>query len=304
MTEPRTRAARALVVFPGALGDLLLLAPALAALRTGGLAIELSVQRALVELAGALFPGAAGPPADGAAVATLFGAELHPELAAWLRGAARVDVWLGADEVLRRHAGALGLGRVRHHRVERGDAGVHASVAYAHVLEVASPLAMPPPPQGWTRAAAGAVRPLVIHPGAGALEKRWATSGFRKLADAWRARGGETTVLLGPAEMDDERYWRTSGHAVAAGVGLRDAAALIGGASWYVGNDSGMSHLAGLLERRGVVLFGATRAARWRPFGGALRPVSYRDVDEDVDEDEVVARVLAAGYLDTLTGRH
>jgi heptosyltransferase-3 len=292
-----TCAGRALVVFPGALGDFLLLAPALAALRTDGLTVEVSVRRALAGLACALFPGPVAPPADGAAMASLFTSTLDPGLADWLRGAARVDVWLGADAVLHQHARALGLAHVRHHRVERGDTGVHAGVAYARALGVTSPLVVPRPPDAWLAAAHARPRPraLLIHPGAGAAAKRWSASGFLRLADAWQARGGETVVLLGPAEREDEVRWRTSRHEVASGLGLRQAAALIASAPWYVGNDSGISHLAGLLDRRGVVLFGPTRAARWRPFG-ALEPIRWAGVAEA----EVVARVAAR--LATLTG--
>jgi hypothetical protein len=53
------------LIFPGALGDFLLLAPAAMALARRGHAIELSVGRALTEIAALSFP--LGPPADGAA---------------------------------------------------------------------------------------------------------------------------------------------------------------------------------------------------------------------------------------------
>ncbi|MBI3768292.1 MAG: glycosyltransferase family 9 protein [Deltaproteobacteria bacterium] len=298
---------RALVVFPGALGDFLLLAPALAALRSGGLTVELSVRRALAGLAYALFPGPAAPPADGAAVASLFTSTLDPGLADWLRGAARIDVWLGADAVLHRHARALGLARLHHHRVERGDTGVHASVAYARALGVTSPLVAPRPSDAWLAAAHARSRPraLVIHPGAGAPAKRWSASGFLRLAAGWQARGGETVVLLGPAEREEEECWRTSGHEVVSGLGLCEAAALIASAPWYVGNDSGISHLAGLLDRRGVALFGPTRAARWRPLG-ALEAIRWTGISEDKVVARVAARLatLAGDRLDTPTPWH
>src|SRR5262245_32872006 len=85
---------RTLAIFPGALGDLILLAPALAALRAAGVELELSVRRALADLARAILPGRQGPPVDGAAAASLFTADLDPGLGSWLRGAARVDVWM------------------------------------------------------------------------------------------------------------------------------------------------------------------------------------------------------------------
>ena len=282
--------ARALVVFPGALGDLLLLAPALAALRARGFRVELSVQRSLADMARALVSSSGAPPADGAAMASIFTAALHPELVAWMRGAARVDLWLGDDELPHRHRDVLSGARVRCHHVERGDAGPHASVAYACALGVPSAdLAPPVAARAWLADAVPPARPraLIIHPGAGAAVKRWTPSGFRRVADDWRACGGETVVLLGPAEEGDADRWGRSGHEVAVGLGLRDVAALIASAPWYVGNDSGMSHLAGLLGRRGVVLFGPTRVTRWRPLGGALEPIVWTDLVER----EVAVRV-------------
>src|SRR5437868_11552861 len=196
--SPRdARVARGLVVFPGALGDLILLAPALAALRGAGMRLELSVPRALSDLARAIFPGPIGPAADGAAVASLFTDDLDPALAAWLRGATRVDAWLGADDVVRRHARALGVDDVRSHRVERGDADVHAATAYARAVGV-GPAPLPRVADAWLAGVGAPSRPrtLVVHPGAGSVAKRWSGEGFRRLADAWRRRGGEVVVLL------------------------------------------------------------------------------------------------------------
>src|SRR5262249_11303616 len=91
----------------------------------------------------------------------------------------------------------------------------------------------------------------------------------------------------GPAETDEAPYWRASGHRVATDLGLDAVAALVAGASRYVGNDSGVSHLAGALGRRGVVLFGPTRPERWRPLGGALAALPFAgrataDVESEV----------------------
>jgi ADP-heptose:LPS heptosyltransferase len=47
-------------------------------------------------------------------------------------------------------------------------------------------------------------------------------------------------------------------------------AALLSQADLYLGNDSGISHLAGAVGARGVVLFGPTRPHQWRPLGGNL----------------------------------
>src|SRR5689334_20220760 len=204
---------RRLIVFPGALGDFLLLAPAIAGLCARGDAVELSVRRALGDVAHAVVPTAAGPPVDGAAMASLFGMELHPDVARWLRGAARIDVWLEATDALERQARAIGIGEIRRHRVERGDDGPHVADVYASALDVAP--AAPSVSPAWLDGAAEGRRALAVHPGAGAPAKRWSRSGFAAVADAWRAAGGDVTVLLGPAESADTPAWRAAGYDVA-----------------------------------------------------------------------------------------
>jgi hypothetical protein len=289
---------RTLLVFPGALGDVLLLAPAARALARET-HVEVSVCRALTELAVAVLPCAAGPAVDGAAMSTLFTPTLAPVVAQWVRGAAMVHAWLGCSPASDAMAGRLrmaGARDVRWHAVERGGAGRHASLDYAAALGVAAPLSAPvltlggrPAPLAWE---APMPRRLVVHPGAGSPAKRWARDGFRAVADDWRAGGGDVTVLLGPAEEADARFWRGAGHRVAVGLDVMDAAAVVADAPRYLGNDSGISHLAGALGRSGVVLFGPTSAERWRPLGGLLVTRRFDGVPDATLVDEI-RRVLA-----------
>jgi hypothetical protein len=283
--RPRAReppVKRALIIFPGSLGDLLLLIPAVVALAGRGWRVEVSVQRALQGLARRMLPDPVGPPVDGAAMSSLFTPTPAPEIVAWLDAADWVHSWLGAAgtaTALEGHWRALGIGAVRHHDVERGGAPAHASASYAVALGIDGPLRMPllaldagEPAHRWH---APPPARLLIHPGAGSAAKRWPAPGFRLVADRWRASGGEATVLLGPAEEDMAEFWRGSGHRAAAGLDILEAAALIASATRYLGNDSGVSHLAGALDRTGVVLFGPTRPERWRPLGGTLVPICF-----------------------------
>lgn len=51
---------------------------------------------------------------------------------------------------------------------------------------------------------------------------------------------------------------------------LRELAWYLAHAAYYVGNDSGVSHLAGVAGARGTVLFGPTDPAVWRPLGHTI----------------------------------
>lgn len=271
---------RRLVLFPGALGDLCMLASVLAVRAARDERIVLCVRRALAPAVGMLLPAAEiGPPMDGAAMGALFGATVDAELEQYLRAADRVDAWLARsdhDGSLSRRLAALEVPFALH-EVPRTDALHHASLDYAEALGVAplgagAPAVAPVPsgPLPWRRAGA---RRLVLHPGAGAPGKVWELEGFRRVAAAWEAAGGEVVVLLGPAEDPQAWAWRAAGRSCVRNATLGDAAALIASAPYWLGNDSGMSHLAGALDRAGVVVFTATRAARWRPLGGRLAAI-------------------------------
>lgn len=132
----------------------------------------------------------------------------------------------------------------------------------------------------------------VVHPGSGSARKNWPGDRFAEVARRW-ARGGSRVVqLVGPAEEGAlttvgeiaraaERSTDGAGSAVRggergeaegevevlAGLGLREVSALLAGAGLYVGNDSGISHLAAAVGAPTVAIFGPTRASRWAPRG-------------------------------------
>jgi ADP-heptose:LPS heptosyltransferase len=199
------------------------------------------------------------------------------------------------------HARQFGIAELHVHSVVRADAAEHASLTYARMLGVEPPL--PPPslrlaqhrPEGAWRSDPSCR--LLIHPGAGAPAKRWHAARFAALASEWRSRGGEVTLLLGPAEEPEVTSWRATGHQVVHGLSVRDAAALVASAPRYVGNDAGMSHLAGALARSGVVLFGPTRPVRWRPLGGDLTPVDFSGGDDERVADAIREHLGAPGSM-------
>jgi len=251
---------RVVLVFPGALGDLLLALPALRALRArhAGARVTAVVNqplRALVELAGVADETTA---LEGADAALLFGGERLPR---WLEGRPFVYSWLG---------------------VERGGSATHAAVAYARAVgapTAADALAaaarlVPPPSSAADARWAGLTAPvLAVHPGAGGRAKRWDIAGFVQVAHWWRSRGGSVVAIAGPAEAGEPP---ALGAPEVRDWPLVDLAAVLARAALYLGNDSGVSHLAGAVGAAGVVLFGPTDARRWRPLGGRLVALGAR----------------------------
>ena len=118
---------------------------------------------------------------------------------------------------------------------------------------------------GWT-----ASRPLVaIHPGAGNEAKRWGLHRFRELGQLWRARG-MLVIVEGPAERGLGESLASEFCAdacLARGLPLRLLAAVLRHCRLFVGNDSGIAHLAAGLGLPSVVLFGPTSPVNWAPLG-------------------------------------
>ncbi|HEV8717700.1 MAG TPA: glycosyltransferase family 9 protein [Candidatus Binatia bacterium] len=120
---------------------------------------------------------------------------------------------------------------------------------------------------GWSPS----TRVLIGHPGSGGQKKRWAPEGFIQVCQWWQQqKKGRVLVLLGPAEEEEAERWGQTGGKVESHLSLLQVAALLSRADLYLGNDSGVSHLAGAVGARGIVLFGPTRPQQWRPLGGSL----------------------------------
>jgi ADP-heptose:LPS heptosyltransferase len=126
---------------------------------------------------------------------------------------------------------------------------------------------------------------ILVHPGSGSVAKNWPAARFAATIAALRR---PVRLIVGEA---DER----AASAVEAHLGqplprlhsppLDELAARLAGCAAYLGNDSGVSHLAGLCGARTVVLFGPTSPTVWRPLGPRVHVLSF---------DTPPARVIAA----------
>jgi ADP-heptose:LPS heptosyltransferase len=108
---------------------------------------------------------------------------------------------------------------------------------------------------------------LAVHRGAGNRAKRWTQGGYEDVTRWWRSRGGAVLEVAGP---EDQGEPLAPSHSLVQGLALGDLAGLLARADLYLGSDTGVSHLAGAVGARGVVVFGPTRPLAWRPLGGRL----------------------------------
>lgn len=131
-------------------------------------------------------------------------------------------------------------------------------------------------------------RTAVLHPGSGSKAKCWPLENHLELARALRARNWHVVFLVGPTEMEwfstpeMDRLDRSA--PIYRNEDLRNVASILGAADLFVGQDSGMSHLAAALGARTRAIFGPTEPAKWRPIGPHVtvlhRPPGWPSVDQ------------------------
>ena len=120
---------------------------------------------------------------------------------------------------------------------------------------------------------------ITLHPGSGGKKKCWPIENYAALIRRFvKDSRIFCIVLAGPAEDAAfiSRHIACSERVIFLhNESLMRVAALLSLSAFYLGNDSGISHLAGILGCRGVVLFGPTDPSVWRPQGNTLDVVRF-----------------------------
>jgi ADP-heptose:LPS heptosyltransferase len=142
---------------------------------------------------------------------------------------------------------------------------------------------------------------VVIHPGSGGDAKCWPREKFLSLGRALKRNGILPTLILGEAEQDrwgrgfvdslkDEFPWYLH-------MGFYELAERLSRARVYLGNDSGVSHLAAAVGVPVIALFGPSSDAQWRPLGPSvkvLRAATPCEAElEKLEEEVVLGEMLA-----------
>lgn len=112
---------------------------------------------------------------------------------------------------------------------------------------------------------------VLIHPGSGGKAKCWPLERFFELADALVDL--DVTWLLGPAEFELARRVQERDEPLLVEEDLETAAEQMAGFDLYVGNDSGVTHLAAAIGLPTVAIFIATDPRIWRPLGAHVMVV-------------------------------
>ncbi len=117
---------------------------------------------------------------------------------------------------------------------------------------------------------------IVIHPGSGSKKKIWPLDRFLELIRYFqRHSGSRIVVVLGPAEGPEvqkafgEVGWESGSTAplLVKGLTLIELASVMEGSHLFIGNDSGITHMAAALGIPTIAIFGSSDHKTWSPRG-------------------------------------
>lgn len=125
-------------------------------------------------------------------------------------------------------------------------------------------------------------RYAVLCPGAGWPGKQWLPERFAEVGTRLCRQWGVSVVLVGSAgeqALCAEVARSMEGRVIqlAGKTTLDQLAAILSGASLFVGNDSGPMHVAACFSVPSVVFFGPSIASKWAPRHAAARYIQHED---------------------------
>jgi len=107
---------------------------------------------------------------------------------------------------------------------------------------------------------------VIIHPTASDIQKQWLPGRFLKLARRLYGRGYEPSFVVAPSEHEEWAWVEAQGFRLVSHESLDDLARWLATARLFVGNDSGLAHLASNVGVPAVSLAMRPRiAVRWAP---------------------------------------
>jgi heptosyltransferase III len=140
---------------------------------------------------------------------------------------------------------------------------------------------------------------VAIHPGSGAVQKCWPISRFAIVIKRLLEKNRPILLLAGPADTErvDDLLQQLSSPPTPAKFKLLTNAPLLEVAlqlqqcTYFLGNDSGITHLAAMLSVPTIAIFGPTDQVIWRPIGRFVKVLQGRTL-EDVCVDAVMEAII------------
>jgi ADP-heptose:LPS heptosyltransferase len=276
---PATVAQRSLVLFPGSLGDFVCFMPALGVLSRGQ-QVDLFARSEFTDLAPSHVRVRA---LECYEISRLFmpGSAEETRLRDFFDSYSSIFSWTGSgSDTFVQQLESVSRGRARVFPFQPKGLGIHQADYYLACIGEPSlksrieeiplkPAAIAWGEDYWRRHFLERKQVLTLAPGSGAREKNWPKAFFQSVGNWWRRRTSSAVVIVvGPVEEErGDSIALSRGAVVARELRLGQLAALLARSDLYLGNDSGVTHLAAALGIATVALFGPSDVRQWAPRG-------------------------------------
>jgi lipopolysaccharide heptosyltransferase II len=152
----------------------------------------------------------------------------------------------------------------------------------------------------------------LIHPVAATETKQWATRNFARAAEFLAEKGFQVVAVSAASEravLDELKKLSRVSLAAFDDLTLPEINALAARAEIFVGNDSGIAHIAAAFDTPSVVIFGSSNINHWRPWTDAPNEIVYEEIAcrpcagffcAEFDAAECIRRVSVLQVLDAM----
>ena len=139
---------------------------------------------------------------------------------------------------------------------------------------------------------------ILLHPGSGGSKKLWSVAGWLDIIIKILSHSNiKISLIEGPADSHIvQQLWNEVGSTsllLANNWPLGKLAALMKQSSLYLGNDSGITHLAAACNTPTIALFGPSDPRIWGPQGSRVKVVSWQpkgSVDASQEESKKISK--------------
>ena len=120
----------------------------------------------------------------------------------------------------------------------------------------------------------------LMHPSSAFFTKQWATENFARTAEFLSEKGFYTIAVASESEnkvLDDLKRQSKVPITTFDDLTLPEITALASKAKLFVGNDSGIAHIAAAVNTPSIVVFGSSNRNHWRPWTDAPNEIVFEE---------------------------
>jgi lipopolysaccharide heptosyltransferase II len=121
----------------------------------------------------------------------------------------------------------------------------------------------------------------LVHPATAFETKQWATENFARIIELLHEKGFTAVAIAAPKErevLENLRRMVPVPIESFTDLSLPEITALAARAVIFVGNDSGIAHIAAAVNTPSVVIFGSSNINHWRPWTDAPNEIVYEEM--------------------------